>query len=68
MKKTVARFTCVEVAQRQNDTRVVTFDANTSASNDWSRFTPSGKLNITVTNPACEFVVGQNYLLTLEPE
>lgn len=35
---------------------------------DWSKYTPSGKLEMTVTNPAAidQFELGGEYLLTFE--
>jgi len=65
-KTTVAKFKCVSVDQRERDVRYVSFMADTSASNDWSKWTPSGDIKICVTNPDCEFNVGKIYLVTLE--
>lgn len=36
---------------------------------DWSRYTPSGYLELVITNPSASgaFEVGKDYLLTFEP-
>jgi hypothetical protein len=36
---------------------------------EWSKYTPSGKLEMVITNPAAvsQFAVGQDYILTFEP-
>lgn len=50
----------------------VTLHAVTSGSEDnkqWNKWTPSGSLKMTVTNPAAieQFQVGQYVMLTMEP-
>lgn len=39
------------------------------ANSQWSKYTPSGELQMTITNPEAynQFVLGKAYLLTFEP-
>lgn len=40
------------------------------ANSQWSKYTPSGELHLTITNPEAynQFVLGKAYLMTFTPE
>ena len=42
---------------------------NGEVNKDWSKYTPNGKLEMTVTNPAAieQFEIGKAYFLTFDP-
>lgn len=77
-KKVRAKFYCTGVARQrsdggQNDSDTVSFSAVTATENPenktWSKYTPSGSLTMTITNPACfdTFEVGKEYFIDLVP-
>jgi hypothetical protein len=67
-----ARFRCAEVHDFGSFRTVVlapVYSSDKSSPNfSWSQATPSGKLEMTITNPAAysQFVVGMEYALILE--
>lgn len=68
-KKTIAKFRCnsiEHIESNNNNYRIVKMRANTQASNEWSKWTPSGTLEIHVTNESCEFTQGKDYFITIE--
>lgn len=76
-RKMAAMFTLVEMNHRQThspdevNVGLVFEAAMTDGSNvDWSKFTPHGKIEMTVTNPSAidTMELGQCYRLTFERE
>jgi hypothetical protein len=69
----VAKFKCVEKTERDGnpnpvDVRLVpTYDEN-GPNKQWSKWTPSGEIKLTITNPPASdaFVPGVEYLITFE--
>lgn len=60
-------------AEPSTDTRVVRFapvydDNPESPNHEWSKYTPAGYIELTITNPAAfeRFEAGKTYLLTFE--
>lgn len=74
-KKVTARFTCQSIKQHAtNDPSAVHLEVEFTAlygdgtgNETWSKWTPSGKLAMTITNPACvgAFVPGKTYALDI---
>lgn len=75
-----AKFRCVEKTSRTSssgygdpkpvDTEEVKFQAVMGDENkEWSKWTPSGSLSMSITNPAAleQFVVGKDYFLDFTP-
>lgn len=68
---TRAKFYCQAVKDFGNDYQVVTFQADTNKSDSdtqhYSKYTPSGTLEITVTNPVLtgKFKPGSRYYLDI---
>lgn len=66
-KSIVCKFSCYQVA-RQHNCELVTLHAVSGEQNKpWSLWTPSGKFEVTITNPEAfgAFEPGKNYLLTV---
>lgn len=66
-----AKFKCTKVEQVGDD-EVVKLDAVTSGSAEnaeWSKYTPSGQLGMTISNPAAQgrFEAGAEYFLDFTP-
>lgn len=70
-----AKFRCTAKTERENwggpgfCNYGITLQAATGPGNEaWSKATPTGTIELTVTNPTAvaEYVVGQEYLLTFE--
>lgn len=65
-----AKFKCISVTSTENseviNLKVVTNDRDENK--EWSKYTPDGSLNMTVTNPLAfgEFKAGEEYLITIE--
>ena len=69
-----AKFVCNSVTDYGNYRRIElspVFSSDKSSPNySWSQATPSGKLEMTITNPGAfeQFAVGKSFLLTFEPQ
>jgi hypothetical protein len=63
-----AKFRCVSKTHNIGDSVQVRFDAATAgdANKSWSQRTPSGSIEMHITNPGAheQFVPGKEYLLT----
>jgi hypothetical protein len=64
-----AKFRCNSITIFENDNREYSFSPvygpDGSANAQWSKWTPSGSLKMTINNPECfdKFEVGQEYYL-----
>lgn len=68
--KIIAKFKCLSVTRHEGDSETVRMQAAYGPGNEqWSKFTPSGSLEVCITNPACAgaFEPGKHYHLTFEP-
>lgn len=69
----VAKFRCQLVSKDAQGNETVTLNPVTgkdgSANAQWSKWTPSGKLEMTITNPPAQgqLVPGKEYLVTIAP-
>lgn len=66
-----ARFVCQSVTEHYNNYRIVTltpvYSSDPQSPNyTWSKATPNGKIELTITNPNAEFVVGNLYHITFD--
>lgn len=68
-----AKFSCISIQKSpDNSTAVVNLSAVTtgSAENEsWSKYTPSGQLQMVISNPAAseQFEQGKEYYIEIEP-
>jgi len=65
-----AKFKCESITETENETKTYVFRAAIYGEENktWSKWTPSGKLEITITNPdAQKFEVGKEYYLDFSP-
>jgi hypothetical protein len=66
-----AKFTVVSITDHGNDIKQVKLNAavNGEGNKDWSKYTPSGNIDMHITNPDAhsQFEVGKSYFLTFEP-
>lgn len=71
--KVVARFLCHEIRKVRGQETVVlqpVYSEKEGSNNlSWSKYTPSGKLEMTITNEAIfgQFVPGQEYEILISP-
>lgn len=68
--KIQAKFYCARITRDAYKNETVALSAVTGVGNEgWSKFTPSGELMITISNPEAQgkFEPGASYLLTFEP-
>lgn len=63
-----AKFTCQSVTTYESAERVELTAAHGPGNESWSKATPGGNLQITISNPAArgQFTPGKSYMLTVE--
>lgn len=66
-----AKFRVACITDHGNDTKVVKLAVVTNGDDNksWSKYTPQGQIELTITNPAAssQFEVGKEYFLTFDP-
>lgn len=66
-----AKFRCTSKTQHIGDVVDVRLEACTSGEGNksWSRYTPSGEMRLSITNPGAheQFVPGNEYLIEFTP-
>lgn len=65
-----AKFRCTSVTEHEGATKQYVFVAETQGEENksWAKWTPSGKLEISITNPdAQKFEPGKRYYLDFAP-
>jgi len=70
MRKIIAKFKCQTVDNNSDGQEHVWLGAVTSdteVNKIWSKYTPSGSLNICITNPDAQgaFIVGKEYFIEM---
>lgn len=59
-----AKVKCTEITQRQNDVMTHILTPVMGKENEtWSKWTPSGKIELQITNPAAKFEFGKEYFV-----
>lgn len=60
-----AKFKCSEIIQRENASITYILNPVTvgEENKEWSKWTPSGKLEMVITNPEAKFEIGKEYYL-----
>lgn len=65
-----AKFKCDSITQwtGQREAKLSPVHSSSDENKQWSQFTPSGQLTMTITNPEAyeQFEVGVEYYLTIE--
>lgn len=65
-----AKFRCVSVLQHESGDKIYAFNAAVTGEENksWSKWTPSGRLEITITNSDAQvFETGKEYYLDFSP-
>lgn len=68
--KITAKFKVDSILKREGSEQVklvAVYSPDPKSDNyTWSKYTPSGELNMVITNPEAKFEVGESYILTFD--